>query len=256
MELIRDMMREWYLILSQLSAALSAPVKQVADWVQVPLLSVILLGFVGSLSPCQLTTNFSAMAYVSRRVGVGQVWSEALAYTVGKVLVYMLVGGTVIFLGIQLQQAAIPVVVVTRKAVGPLMVIIGLGLVGVIRLKGSVGRKFSSWLEARLPQGGGTGAFSLGVVFSFTFCPTLFWLFFGLMIPLALISAGGWAFPGLFALGTALPLLAFAALINSGTDLSGKLMERLKRSQHKISQVSGAIFILAGINDTLTYWFI
>jgi hypothetical protein len=30
----------------------------------------------------------------------------------------------------------------------------------------------------------------------------------------------------------------------------------LKRSQQRIGQVSGAIFILAGINDTLTYWFI
>lgn len=256
MELISDMMREWYLILSQLSVALSAPVKELADWVRIPVLTVLLFGLVGSLSPCQLTTNFSAMAFVSRRVGVGQVWSEALAYTVGKVLVYMLVGETVIFLGIQLQQAAIPVVVVTRKAVGPLMVIIGLGLVGLIRLRGSLGRKFSPWLQSHLPQGGPGGAFSLGVIFSFTFCPTLFWLFFGLMIPLAIVSTGGWTFPGLFALGTTVPLLVLSGLLASGSDLSSRFMERLKRSQRMISQIAGAIFILAGINDTLTYWFI
>lgn len=256
MELLQEMMRDWYLLLSQASVALSVPVKELADWAQIPLLTVLLFGLVGSLSPCQLTTNLSAMAFVSRRLGEAQPWSEALAYTLGKVFVYMVAGGAVILLGLKLEQAAIPVVVVTRKIVGPLMILIGLGLMGLIRLWGSFGRKFSSRLRAHLPERGIVGAFSLGVVFSFTFCPTLFWLFFGLMIPLALMNASGWAFPGIFALGTTLPLLAFAGLLASGSDLSTKLMERLKRSQGKIVRIAGVIFILAGINDTLTYWFI
>jgi cytochrome c biogenesis protein CcdA len=196
------------------------------------------------------------MAYVSRRASEGQVWSEVLAYTIGKVLVYTLTGGAVIFVGLKLQQAAIPVVVVTRKVVGPLMILIGLGLLGLIRLRGSFGASLARWLQSRLPQRGIIGAFSLGVVFSFTFCPTLFWLFFGLMIPRALITTGGWTLPALFALGTVLPLLVFSGLLASGSDLSSKLTERLRRYQRRISQISGAIFILAGINDTLTYWFI
>jgi cytochrome c-type biogenesis protein len=255
-EVIQDMMREWYLVLSQMSVALSAPVKELADRVQLPLLTVFLLGLVGSLSPCQLTTNLSAMAYVSRRLGAGQPWIEALAYSLGKVFVYMLTGGVVIFLGLKLDQVAIPVVVVTRKAIGPLMILIGLGFVGLISLRGSFGRRVAVWLKSHLPEKGVVGAFSLGVVFSFTFCPTLFWLFFGFMIPLALISTGGWAFPGLFAVGTTLPLLTLAGLLSTGSEMSGTLVERLKRSQHRITQFAGVIFILVGINDTLTYWFI
>ena len=256
MELIREMMREWYLLLSQLSVALSLPVKQLADGSQLPIFGVFLIGLVGALSPCQLTTNLSAMAYVSRRAGDGQVWSEALAYTLGKVLVYIVAGGVVIFLGLKLQQSAIPVVVFTRRVVGPLMILIGLGFLGFIRLRGSFGRKLSTGLESILPRRGVIGALSLGVVFSFTFCPTLFWLFFGLVIPLALLNSGGWTFPGLFALGTTIPLLLFSGLLASGSDLSSKLTERLRRYQRKVTQVSGAIFLLAGINDTLTYWFI
>ena len=156
----------------------------------------------------------------------------------------------------KLQESALPVVIVTRKIVGPLMIVIGLGLIGLIRLRGSFGRKVSSWLESRLPQRGLLGAFSLGVVFSFTFCPTLFWLFFGLMIPLAIISTWGWTFPGLFAFGTALPVLIFAGFLASGSDLSHRLMCRLRLHQRRITQFSGAVFILAGINDTLTYWLI
>lgn len=255
MELVSELMREWYVLLSHMSVALSIPVKQIADGLQVPIFAVLLMGLVGALSPCQLTTNLSAMAYVSRRVGEGQVWGEALAYSTGKVLVYTLAGGAVIFLGLTLQQPAIPVVV-TRKVVGPLMILIGLALLGIIRLRGSFGRKLSSRLESSLPQHGLIGAFSLGVVFSLTFCPTLFWLFFGVMIPLALVSAAGWTFPGVFALGTVLPVLLFSGLLVSGSDLSSKLTERLRRYQRKVTDVSGAIFILAGINDTLTYWLI
>ncbi|MBI2358067.1 MAG: sulfite exporter TauE/SafE family protein [Deltaproteobacteria bacterium] len=256
MELIRELMREWYFLLSQASVALGGPVKHLADWVQLPLLTVLLAGLVGSLSPCQLTTNLSAMAYLSRKVGERGALREALAYTLGKVLVYTLAGGAVIFLGFQLDRVAIPLVVATRKSIGPLMIIIGLGLMGLVRLRGSLGSRLASWLHPRLPHGEATGAFSLGVAFSFSFCPTLFWLFFGLMIPLALISTGGWTFPALFAVGTALPLLLFASLLASGSKVSHTLMERLKQSRPMISRLAGAIFITAGLNDTLTYWII
>ena len=143
MELIQEWMRDWYFLLSQFSAALTVPVSQAASRVKLPLVSAVFFGLVGSVSPCQLTTNLSAMAYVSKSIGEGRVWAEALAYTLGKVLVYMLVGGAVIFLGLQLQQAAIPVVVAARKAIGPLMIIIGLGLMGFIRLRGSLGGRFA-----------------------------------------------------------------------------------------------------------------
>jgi cytochrome c-type biogenesis protein len=84
-------------------------------------------------------------------------------------------------------------------------------------------------------------------------CPTLFWLFFGLTLPLALRSAGGLALPGLFALGTALPLLGFTALVAAGREASG-VLDRLTRSHRLVSRLSGGVFILAGINDTVTYW--
>lgn len=254
MELIRDLMREWYLVLSQFSGALTVPVSNLADRVELPLLSVVLFGIVGAVAPCQLTTNLSAMAYVSSRLAEGRPWREALAYILGKVLVYTALGAAAVAVGLQLQAAAIPVAMAARKVLGPLMIIIGLGFLGVLRLRGSAGRGVSAWLQARLPQGGALGAFLLGVAFSFTFCPTLFWLFFGLTIPLALSSAAGWAFPGLFAVGTALPLLAFTVLLVIGTDVAQGFVARVKRSHRLIGRIAGAVFVFAGIHDTLTYW--
>lgn len=254
MELIKGAMTQWYLMLSQFSAGLTVPVSNLADRVELPLLTVLLFGLVGAVSPCQLTTNLSAMAYVSSRLGEGRPWREVLAYILGKALVHTLLGAAAVVVGLGLQAAAIPVAIAARKAVGPLMIVIGLAFLGVLRLRGSVGRGMSARLQARLPRQGVGGAFLLGVAFSFIFCPTLFWLFFGLTIPLALRSAAGWTFPGLFALGTALPLAAFAGLLAIGSGAAGRFVERLKRSHRLVSRIAGVVFILAGINDTLTYW--
>ncbi|MGE5306642.1 MAG: cytochrome c biogenesis CcdA family protein [Alphaproteobacteria bacterium] len=256
MELIQEIMRQWYLLLSQASATLSLPLRGAVEQLPIPVFAVLLFGLIGAFSPCQLTTNLSAMAYVSRRPGERQIWSEALAYTSGKILVYTLFGGALIFLGYALEQSAIPIVIATRKIIGPLMIVMGLGFIGVLRLRGSIGGRLVQRLRIRIPQKGVARAFLLGAVFSFSFCPTLLWLFSGLMIPLALASNGGWMFPGVFAVGTALPLLIFAGLLVSGTGLGGKWTDQLKRHQRKVTGVSGAIFILAGVNDTLTYWLI
>jgi cytochrome c-type biogenesis protein len=254
MNLITGLMTQWYLVLSRFSAALTVPVSDLADRMELPLLTVFLFGLVGAVAPCQLTTNLSAIAYVGSRVGVVRPWRDALAYVLGKILVYTALGAIAVAVGLQLQTAAIPAAVAARKLLGPLMIVIGLGFLGVLRLRGSAGRPVSAWLRARLPQGGASRAFLLGLTFSFTFCPTLFWLFFGLTIPLALRSAAGWIFPGLFAVGTALPLLAFTALLVVGTDLAHGFVARVKRSHRRISRIAGAVFVLAGIHDTVTYW--
>ncbi len=254
MELIAELMTRWYVVLSRFSAALTVPVSELADRLQLPLLTVFLFGLVGAVAPCQLTTNLSAMAYVGSRIGGARPGREALAYVLGKILVYTVLGALAVAVGRELQAAAIPVAVTVRKVLGPLMIVVGLGFLGVVRLRGSAGRGVSAWLQARLPGRGPVRAFLLGVAFSLTFCPTLFWLFFGLTIPLALGSAAGWAFPGLFAIGTALPLLAFTVLLMIGTDLTQGFVARVRRSHRLIGRIAGAVFILAGTHDTLTYW--
>ena len=103
---------------------------------------------------------------------------------------------------------------------------------------------------------GAPGAFLLGVTFSFAFCPTLFWLFFGLTVPLALRSAGGWSFPGLFALGSTLPLLVLSGVVALGFGALEATIGKLSRVQRIASAVAGAVFILAGLHDTVVYWWL
>jgi cytochrome c-type biogenesis protein len=248
-------MLEWYAWLSQLNAALSEPLTTWSARLNIPVLTALLLGLLGSTAPCQLTTNASAMALVAQRMAdLKGAWKTALAYTAGKVVVYSLVGSLILALGLQLDPATIPVAVVARKVLGPLMLVIGLYLVGAFQLNVSVGQRLSHWLEARVPHEGVKGAFSLGLIFSLAFCPTLFWLFFGLLIPLAVASQGGWSFPGMFALGTALPLLGFTYAVGLGTTLARDYVIRMKGVDRYLRRIAGVIFLVAGLHDTLTYW--
>ena len=110
-------------------------------------------------------------------------------------------------------------------------------------------------LEARAGRGAG-GAFLLGTAFSFAFCPTLFLLFFGLTIPLALRSPAGIVFPGVFALGTTLPLFGLAALLTAGIGATKSYVRSAKRIEAWLRPAAAVVLVLAGLNDTFTYWFL
>ncbi len=247
---------DWYQFLSRLNEAAVGPIDGLVRALDVPMASALLFGLLGATSPCQLTTGLGAMAFVSRKGGEGRALREAVAYVAGKALMYSLAGGAVILAGMQLQAAAIPVVVLARKVLGPLMLVLGLGLLGLVRLPRSLGPGLAARLERWSSGRGAAGAFLLGILFSFAFCPALFLLFFGLTIPLALQSPVGWTYPPLFALGTGLPLLAFAGLFAGGSDLANRWMGRVSRFHRIATRVAGVVFILAGLNDTLTYWFL
>lgn len=251
-------MSEYYAFLSSLTNMVTFPLRSFEAQIGIPVITALILGLIGSTSPCQLTTNVTALAYVSRpslgKAGSRQVILAALAYLLGKVVVYSLFGIVVIVAGIKLSSVAIPVAVVVRKVVGPLLILLGLLIIGVLKPKISVGQGLSGWLEEKSKRAGRLSPFLLGAAFAFAFCPTLFWLFFGLVIPLSVTSPGGLAYPGVFALGTTLPLLAFAGLIAFGVHNINRYVRGLRRFDLYARWIVGVIFIIGGINETIIYW--
>jgi hypothetical protein len=247
---------DWYVTLSTLNAAVAGPLRAVADASGLPVLSALLFGLIGATAPCQLTTGASALAYVAKAAGDRRsVARSALAYLIGKALVYTLLGVAVILAGRQLAQASIPIIVIARKILGPLMIILGFYLLGLRPVQFSVGQAVSDWFGAQ--AGSGTrGALLLGVSFSFAFCPTLFLLFFGLTIPLALASPVGVVYPAVFALGTTLPLLGLAGLLAAGVGATKGYLAGARRVDIWLRIAAGAVLVLAGLNDTITYWFL
>lgn len=253
--MMREIALQWYGFLNTLFATFEGPLRSLTSGTGTSLLTAGLLGLLGAVSPCQLSTNASSIAYVMR--GAGQRgpsagWPAA-AYVSGKVLVYSGIGWLAILMGQGLQAVAIPTIVVTRKILGPLMILISLGMLGIWRPRLGFGQGLSARLSARIGSGGVPGAFLLGVAFSFAFCPTLALLFFGYVIPTAATSAAGPLYPAAFALGTLFPLIVASIVLRVGAE-SAPLTQRLVSWEPWLRRIAGGVFLLAGLNDTLLYW--
>ncbi|HEX6383254.1 MAG TPA: sulfite exporter TauE/SafE family protein [Anaerolineae bacterium] len=264
-----EIISEYYVWLSSLANWLTFPISNLANSINIPLVSALLFGLIGATAPCQLSTNVAALAYLSRQVDTpGRMWGQTAAFVAGKVTVYLLIGSVVVGLGLQfsqLTQTAVPVAVVARRALGPLLVLVGLLMLGLFSSRLALGGrsfgyaqdKLSAWLDAKARSKQGLlPAYLMGAAFSFTFCPTLFWLFFGLTIPLAIASPGGLLFPGVFALGTAVPVLGLAALLASGVVNVRHFVKRFKAADVWLQRVVGIVFVLIGINEIVLYWLI
>jgi cytochrome c-type biogenesis protein len=248
---------EYYAFLSTLANIVVGPIRDLDSYIGVPAITALLLGLIGATSPCQLTTNLTALAYVSRQAtSPHRVMVASLAYILGKVTVYSLLGLLVVVVGLELSRTAVPVAIVARKALGPLLIVAGIIMVANLKWGFSVGTGVSAWLEDRARRDRRLGPFLLGLAFSFAFCPTLFWLFFGLLIPLSLSSGTGIVYPGLFALGTALPLMILAALLSWGVKAARERTLGMQRLNHLAQRAAGVVFLLGGINETVLYWFL
>ena len=81
-------------------------------------------------------------------------------------------------------------------------------------------------------------------------------MFFGLTIPLAIASTGGIVLPGVFAIGTALPIIGLAALMASGAVNLSQFLKRFKAADVWIQRAAGIIFILIGLNEIVLYWLV
>lgn len=248
-------MSDYYAFLSSVMNLVAIPLRELDVRIGIPIVTALLLGLIGSTSPCQLTTGVTALAYLSKHAASSRrVIGSALAYLVGRVAVYSVIGVLIAVAGLEISKLAVPVAVIVRKALGPLLILAGLLMWGWPKLNFSVGQDLSAWLEERARKGGLLSPFLLGVAFSFAFCPTLLWLFFGLLVPLSLSSTGGLLYPVVFALGTILPFLALAGLMALGIHGLGNYLRQAERFDLYVRRGAGVIFMAGGVNETVLYW--
>jgi cytochrome c biogenesis protein CcdA len=238
--------------MSQFSSFISKPFFELANSLESwPILFAIILGIVGALAPCQLTGNISAVTlYGNSSIQKKIMWKDVFNFTLGKVAAFSILGGLVWLLGKGIKQNLILYFPWIRKLMGPLLIIVGIYLLGFIKLTGTF-NLFKGSKEYQL--GHSLGSFMLGFSFSLAFCPTMFILFFVTLMPLVLSSSYGVILPSIFAVGTTLPLLFVISLIwyLSG---SGALMKKGRRVGTIIQRIAGAVILLLGIFDTITYW--
>ncbi|MCU5516117.1 sulfite exporter TauE/SafE family protein [Bacillus wiedmannii] len=234
--------------ISEWSYQLMSPLMDVANATKsIPLLFAFLLGIVGTLAPCQLTGNISAITlYGNQSLQKGHAWKHILLFILGKIIAFTTLGLFVWFLGKEIQQILTLYFPWLRKIIGPLLILMGLMLAGIIK-----GRNFFPIKFIRKQNE--VGSCLLGFFFSLAFCPTMFVLFFGTLIPLSFSYNYGYLFPTFFSIGTALPIVVLMFIIFY-LGLNGALLKKSRKIGKIIQLITGVLLILIGLYDTTLYW--
>jgi cytochrome c-type biogenesis protein len=243
-----------YEFFSMISSIVSQPFSNAANS-DIALMAALFLGFIGSVAPCQISANVAAITYFGNRQFQDKLsMAESVMYVLGKITVFSVLGALFWIFGHELSKHMIPYLSYIRKLVGPLLLVIGLYLIGWVKVPFYANSRLSASLTALSNRiQGKRGAFLLGAAFSLGFCPTMFILFFGSLMPLALQSDYGIGLPSVFAVGTAMPFLLFSAL-TIGFGLDRLMVKQAKKWGRSIQTLAGALFILLGISDTITYY--
>lgn len=97
-----------------------------------------------------------------------------------------------------------------------------------------------------LARKGGWGALLLGVLFAMAFCPSSGVLYFGMLIPMSVTASAGWLLPVLFAVATALPVLAVAWILAFSVEKVGEFYGKLRTIQKWLNIIVGLLFIGVG----------
>jgi len=217
------------------------------DSYNIPLLTAFLLGVLTSISPCPLATNITAIAYISREIKtVKNTLLNGLFYTLGRGVSYTLLA-TLIYFGLSSFEISNIFQGWGDKILGPILIIIGLIMLGIIKINiGSHNdkiEKLKEWLATK----GYVGSLFLGVLFALAFCPYSGVLFFGVLIPLVLNSSESLFLPPIFALGTGLPVIIFSFLIAFSMQKVSKAFQITQKIEKIMRYAVASIFLISGI---------
>jgi len=212
-----------------------------------PMLAAFALGLLTAISPCPLATNITATAFIAKTVTskAKVIWSGVL-YTLGRVFSYTTIGALIYF-GMSKFQIAKLFQGNGEKFIGPIMIIIGLVMLGVIKLNFISGGNITERLSERFKSQGLLGSFLLGALFALAFCPYIGALFFAMLIPMTLASEGGLLLPVIFSIGTGLPVIIFAFVIAYSLEKLGQYFQAVQKVEKVMRIVAGVAFILTGL---------
>lgn len=227
---------------------------QLLDSTQAPFLTALILGLMTAISPCPLATNITAIGYISKDIeDRKKVFINGLVYTLGRTIAYFGLALILYFGASQFrlqgffQQYG-------EKVIGPVMVIIGLFMLGVFNWNFALMDKISN---ARRKKGINSywDVLLLGVLFALAFCPYSGVLYFGMLIPITISSPAGLLLPIVFAIATGIPVIIFAWLIAYSVSGVGTLYNRLKVFEKWFRLVIAIVFIIIGIYYIVIIYF-
>ena len=225
----------------------------ILDNSQFSFLTAIILGLMTAISPCPLATNISAIGFISRDIeNRRRVFINGLVYTLGRAISYTGLA-LIIFFGASKMHVSMIFQGWGERLLGPVLILVGLLMLDIIKIK----LPGFSGLTDKIGENGKGSYWStllLGMVFALAFCPYSGVLYFVMLIPMTVTSAGGLYLPVLFAIATGLPVIIFAWLLAYAVGNVGKLYNRIKLFELWFRRVVSVIFIAVGIYYILIFF--
>jgi cytochrome c biogenesis protein CcdA len=212
-----------------------------------PWLTAFLLGLMTAISPCPLATNITAIGFISRDIeNRNRVFINGLLYTLGRAITYTGIA-LIIFLGADQLKFGGFFQRYGEKIIGPLLVIIGLFMLDIIKIKFPRFNRLTSKMQDK-KKWGCLDAVLLGLVFALAFCPYSGVLYFGMLVPLTIASrASGLYLPVVYAIATGIPVIVFAWIIAYAVSGIGGAYNKIKIFELWFRRVISVLFIIVGI---------
>lgn len=217
---------------------------------ELPLLSALMLGLLTAVSPCPLATNITAVAYISRNIGKPvKVMYKGLLYSLGRIAAYSILGAALIYIireGADTFSLEKIISKCGETIIGPALLVIG-----VFMLAGKYINLPKLNLTSKIDGerlSGACGSLALGILFALAFCPSSGLFYFGVLIPMAAATSGGYLLPLIFGFATALPVIAVAWIIAYSVSGIGKFYNRMQVFRKWFNLVVALVFIGVGLS--------
>jgi cytochrome c biogenesis protein CcdA len=133
------------------------------------------------------------------------------------------------------------------KLLGPVLIILGLVMFGVIKININAKNETLEKLKALVATKGYLGSLFLGMLFALAFCPYSGVLFFGILTPLILKSQEALVLPLFFALGTGIPVIIFSFIIAFSMQKMSRAFAVVTKVEKITRFVVASTFMLVGI---------
>ncbi len=160
-----------------------------------PFWTAIILGLMTAISPCPLSTNITAIGFISKDIeNKRKIFLNGLLYTLGRAISYTSLG-IALYFGTSKFHVARFFQIYGEGILGPLLIIIGILMLDVIKIKFPAFSKLSDKFSSNAKKGSGWSALLLGIIFALAFCPYSGVLYFGMLIPMSIASPLGLYLP-------------------------------------------------------------
>ncbi len=223
-----------------------------------PILTAFLLGLLTAISPCPLATNITAIGFISKDIeNKHRIFWGGILYTLGRIITYTGIG--FILIPILKEGASVFSIQKNISQYGEIILAPTLILIGLFMLFGNklnlpkFGFKGTSSGD-KLKKKGGWGALALGILFALAFCPTSGLFYFGMLIPMSAVETGGYWFPLIFAIATALPVIIVAWILAYSVSGLGLFYNRIQVFQKWFNIVIALLFISVGIYYAVIFY--